>query len=248
MHWRACCLIVCFLYLPTHRPVFAQSSDTTTTNGDADVSDRPLELQSPAAASITPAQTSSNTTDSNTVSHVSSTADKKATTTHIPPSPHHPVHSPTVTRRPVPTPTHTETFTPASPTPIHSSPVPRRRHRQAPAAIAFEVIGGLFGMVLVLLVMRFVYSWRKTPSRDRVAAFVNRHRLEREMAEASRVEPRRPVWRPPPPPYMPPPPRYEAVHGSPPPSPPMQPVFIGAEASSSHNDVRTHGHAGSQET
>lgn len=69
---------------------------------------------------------------------------------------------------------------------------------------------------------RCFYSYRKAPERDRIAALLNRHRLEREMEEMERdrvdrfrqmMESTSYQWRPPPPPYQQAP-AYEAVVGS----------------------------------
>ncbi|KAL0949274.1 hypothetical protein HGRIS_009351 [Hohenbuehelia grisea] len=86
----------------------------------------------------------------------------------------------------------------------------RRHPQQNPVAIVFEVIGALAGVALVLSIIRCIYSYRRTPNRDRIAALVERHRLQREMEELER-NPR--ILRPPsfvepPPPYLPRPPSY----------------------------------------
>ncbi|KDQ64373.1 hypothetical protein JAAARDRAFT_224003 [Jaapia argillacea MUCL 33604] len=73
---------------------------------------------------------------------------------------------------------------PSNPT---SNPHPpfQRGNRQSPGAIFGEVVGGLAGVILVLSVVRCIFSWRRTPARDRIAARISRHHLDREMAEAA---------------------------------------------------------------
>ncbi|EJF62400.1 hypothetical protein DICSQDRAFT_135993 [Dichomitus squalens LYAD-421 SS1] len=82
-------------------------------------------------------------------------------------------------------------------------------HGQSAVAIAFEVIAGVVGLVVVLALARFLYAYKRTPPLDRVSVYVNRHNLEREMEEMERdrmatfaraLESFR--WRPPPPPYQ----------------------------------------------
>lgn len=98
-------------------------------------------------------------------------------------------------------------------------PPPPTSKGQPPIAIAFEVIGGVVALIVLVGLARCYIVWRRTPPRDRIAALMSRHRLEREMEEMERermerlsqaLEARR--WRPPPPPYQPPPPDYEAVN------------------------------------
>lgn len=70
----------------------------------------------------------------------------------------------------------------------------------------FEVIAGVAGLLILLALLRCAYSWRKTPSHDRVAAFVNRHELQREMEQLEREDLQRrlpnALFIPPPPPYQ----------------------------------------------
>ncbi|KAI0832618.1 hypothetical protein BC628DRAFT_1414897 [Trametes gibbosa] len=160
-----------------------------------------------------------------------STAESPSTTPKhsiiIPPTAHrthpHPSWSPTpgapfTHRLPPPNPT--------SPTgPPHPPPPPRppppSRSGQPPVAIAFEVLGGIILLLVLVGIARCYIVWRRTPPRDRIAALMNRHRLEREMEEMERermerlsraLEARR--WHPPPPPYQPAP-EYDAVVQSP---------------------------------
>ena len=121
---------------------------------------------------------------------------------------------------PIPhTPSTSLPFTPHRQPPATSHPDPpsvaphtsRVASHQPVVAIVFEVIAGLVALFILLSLARCLYSWRKTPSRDRIAVLVNRHQLEREMAELEReqLERRRRQWRqqhsilvPPPPPYQ----------------------------------------------
>ena len=105
---------------------------------------------------------------------------------------------------------------PTSTTP--SSSTQHSHHRIRTMTILGIVFGGLAGFVLVLSVARCWWSWRKTPSRDRIASLMHRYNLEREMEQAT-VEPLRArVRRPPPPPYRHPPPGYDSVMPSSPPA------------------------------
>ncbi|KAI0375851.1 hypothetical protein BV20DRAFT_19295 [Pilatotrama ljubarskyi] len=105
---------------------------------------------------------------------------------------------------------------PAPTSPPHSAPA-QSQSGQPPIAIAFEVLGGVIALGILVGLARCYIVWRRTPPRDRIAALVHRHQLEREMEEQEReriarlsraLEARR--WRPPPPPYQPAP-DYEAV-------------------------------------
>lgn len=96
----------------------------------------------------------------------------------------------------------------------NSQPV---HHGQSPVAIVFEVLGAALALFLLFALARCFYSYRRTPPRDRIGAFMSRHQLEREIEEMERdrlqrfaqvVEHYR--WHPPPPPYQPAP-AYEEV-------------------------------------
>ncbi|CDO73743.1 hypothetical protein BN946_scf185015.g71 [Trametes cinnabarina] len=135
----------------------------------------------------------------------------------IPPTAHHSHPHPSFTTSPGHPITHH--FPPPSPPPTvapPSRPVPADKG-QPPIAIAFEVLGGVIALLVLLGLLRCFIVWRRTPPRDRIAALVSRHQLEREMEEQERerierlsraLEARR--WRPPPPPYQPAP-QYEEV-------------------------------------
>ncbi|KAI0335659.1 hypothetical protein GY45DRAFT_1240269 [Cubamyces sp. BRFM 1775] len=80
---------------------------------------------------------------------------------------------------------------------------------QPPAAIAFEILGGIIALLVVVGLARCYISYLRAPRRDRIASVVDRHQLEREMAERQHeeleglrrvLEARR--WHPPPPPYQ----------------------------------------------
>ncbi|KAI9000831.1 hypothetical protein BD414DRAFT_532652 [Trametes punicea] len=107
---------------------------------------------------------------------------------------------------------------PSPPNFIPPASSPSRDKGQPPVAIAFEVLAGVIALLILLGIARCYIVWRRTPARDRVAAFVDRHQLEREMEEMERerlarlsraLEARR--WRPPPPPYQPAPAYDEVV-------------------------------------
>jgi len=88
---------------------------------------------------------------------------------------------------------------------ITSAPPPHPSHHQPPVAIAFEVIGGLALLSLILCCSRCVYKYKRMPERDRISAVVDRHRLERELEEMEEAQPyrrRTSLTRPPPPAYQ----------------------------------------------
>ncbi|KAJ6628917.1 hypothetical protein B0H10DRAFT_104509 [Mycena sp. CBHHK59/15] len=79
-------------------------------------------------------------------------------------------------------------------------------HRQTTAAIVLEILGALAGCLLLISFMRCVYSYNRTPNRDRITAVLHRHQLQREMEELERNPPdRRGSLVEPPPPYLAPP-------------------------------------------
>ena len=97
----------------------------------------------------------------------------------------------------------------------------------SPVAFAFAVLAGVAGVFIVLALVRCGWSWRRTPARDRIETVVDRHTLEREMAEierrdlARRVRVARRLTPPPPPPYQHAPDYDAAVEGPPPPPAPV---------------------------
>jgi len=175
-----------------------------------------------APPSITPAilaKTSASLasdTDPDSTSHTTSRG------THVPHIPSH-ISSFTFSHRPW-------TQPPATPTTSSPPQSSQTHHPIETMAIVGIIFGAIAGLVLVLSVARCWWSWRKTPSRDRIAALMHRYNLEREMEEAV-VEPLRArVRRPPPPPYRPPPPGYEHIMpSSPPPAHLERPTSVPVE-------------------
>lgn len=80
------------------------------------------------------------------------------------------------------------------------------------AGIVFGVLGGIAGFFALFALGRCLYSWRRTPGRDRIRATMERHYLEQEMQEREREDIERRVLAavpfrrrslpPPPPPYQ----------------------------------------------
>lgn len=100
--------------------------------------------------------------------------------------------------------------------PFSTSPQPpsSQSHHQPPVAIAFEVIGGLLLLTLLLCCGRCMYKYRRVPARDRISLVLDRHRLERELEEMEEAHPyrrRTSLARPPPPAYQHAPAYDEAV-------------------------------------
>lgn len=116
-----------------------------------------------------------------------------------------------ITPHPTPTRAHTITIIP-------TSTEPRQRHdghqsSQKPINIFFEVLGGVVGLAILISCIRCCYSYNRTPKRDRIAAVLQRHQLERELEELERnpFTLRRSPSNDPVPPYFPPPPTYEVI-------------------------------------
>ncbi|KAI0082350.1 hypothetical protein K474DRAFT_500607 [Panus rudis PR-1116 ss-1] len=141
------------------------------------------------------------------------------TRTHTHATSFHPVHNRTLSfplthHRPAPT------FRPTADPPANTDSQPRS-HRQSTVAIVFETFAGIIGLIFFILFMRCIYRWKTAPPRDRIAALLSRHQLEREMEELEREQIARrarrgSIIRPPPPPYQHAP-AYETVIQSPPP-------------------------------
>jgi len=108
----------------------------------------------------------------------------------------------------------THTFSPSSGTGAPSpDDRPQHKHahdRQKPVIIFLEVLGGTFAFLLLIGILRCIISYRNTPNRDRIAAYIHRHQLQREMEEMEQAPPRHrsSLAEPPPPPYIPRPPAY----------------------------------------
>ncbi|PPQ65569.1 hypothetical protein CVT26_000518 [Gymnopilus dilepis] len=165
-----------------------------------------------AVPALAAARTSSAPSLSNAVPH-NTPAPKKAST--HPPITH--PHLPTTTHRSVQIISRPTLPTNAVvPIPVHTHrppppPLPPPQSNQKPISIAFEVLGGLFGSLILVGLVRCCYNYRKTPSRDRIADILQRHNLQRELEELERNPAvlRRPSLREPAPPYFPRPPSYE---------------------------------------
>lgn len=89
-------------------------------------------------------------------------------------------------------------------------------HGQPVVAIVFECFAGVLGLFLLAGLTRCAYKYKRAPARDRIAALISRHQLEREMAQIERSDlqrrtrPRASMAGPPPPPYQPAP-TYDSV-------------------------------------
>jgi hypothetical protein len=102
------------------------------------------------------------------------------------------------------------------PPPAPSDVLDQHQHHQpvqSPIAIFFEVLGGLVGLALLVSCTHCFYHYNRTPKRDRISAVLERHHLERELAELDRnpLALRRSPTSDPLPLYLPPPPTYEAA-------------------------------------
>jgi len=100
----------------------------------------------------------------------------------------------------------------------HPQPTPTDVAESQPFALnSLSILGISIGsvafLVLLLTLIRCCASWRRTPSRDRIAAMLNRFNLQREMEERDWEEHGRRLlgsrFFVPPPPYVPPPPVYK---------------------------------------
>jgi hypothetical protein len=95
-------------------------------------------------------------------------------------------------------------------------PTNRFQANQKPINIAFEALGGILVVGMLLGFLRCCYNYKKTPRRDRIADVLRRHHLQRELEELERnpVSLRRPFLREPAPPYFPRPPSYEQINST----------------------------------
>ncbi|KAJ7368615.1 hypothetical protein DFH08DRAFT_947511 [Mycena albidolilacea] len=170
-----------------------------------------------AAASTSASETSdgANTAHADSVTPSSASNSRQSTsqtptTTHKPTaatSKHH-VATKTVQATGGQIPVHSTTHI-VVPGPAPSHFHPKSQHHQSEATLVFEILGALAGVVFILSVIRCIYSYNRTPSRDRITAILHRHQLQREMEELERHPPdRRHSLVEPPPPYVAPPPSY----------------------------------------
>ncbi|OCH94334.1 hypothetical protein OBBRIDRAFT_165896 [Obba rivulosa] len=189
-----------------HVSVAAAGADLTTPGND-DATQTALPVR-PTSSAPTPASTPVSIDSTNTplLVSISHSHGPRPTvspgTASVPFAPHHdPPNSPPPTA--------------TSPTVIGASS--SHSHHQPAVAIVFEVLAGVVGLIVVLVLGRCCYSWQKTPRQDRIAALMNRHALDREMAELERarlqerLRVRQAERVPPPPPYIPDPPAYDAI-------------------------------------
>jgi hypothetical protein len=98
------------------------------------------------------------------------------------------------------------TFTPLSTQRPFPSP---RQDKLSPALVFFEVLGALFFLGFAVGITRCLYSYKKTPNRDRIAGLLNRHWWHTQMEELAIQQasmPTRYSLPPPPPPDWSPPP------------------------------------------
>ena len=141
-------------------------------------------------------QQGSSTSDS----HVRPLSARTSFASTITPAPQ--IYSTEITRppqHPHPPSTQTQGGTTATNTNSHS-----HGSSQSIAAILFETLGGLLGLCFVLGFGRCAYKYHRTPPRDRISALLDRHQLERELAELEAQEAmddRRSSIVAPPPPY-----------------------------------------------
>ena len=193
--------LILIQYITRYRYVAAQTSTTanTTTAGTTRGTSTSRVGTSTSTSTRTPL-------DAGNGANSTSTATKSGITVHSTP--------PSRTR------TSTETGTrppgrPHGPHPDRPPPPPpptdppRRNGGQGPVQILFEVIGGLAGVLVIFGCGRCVYKYNRTPRQDRIAAVVDRHMLERELADLEEARNREACARrrsslvgPPPPPYQ----------------------------------------------
>lgn len=109
-------------------------------------------------------------------------------------------------------------------------------HRSSPPSIAiiFGVLAGTIAFGVIVSLTRCFYMYKKTPKRDRIAEVLNRHHLQRELAqlEGNSIIIRRPSLREPAPPYFPRPPSYDAALTAPVSPPPQQAEYEELDTSS----------------
>lgn len=80
------------------------------------------------------------------------------------------------------------------PIPPHPNPPDMGHHpsskntKISPVAIAFEILGGIIGLFILYTAGRCFWSWKRTPSHDRIEEVLNRHYVQREMEERERED------------------------------------------------------------
>lgn len=193
--------------------VFAQDSTTANSSNSAHTSASTSTIET---GSSTPPKQS---TSPSSLSHFTATPKNTKTRTH---SLHilstaDATHIASQDRPPAATP---PPFTHHQP---QTTPLPSH-HTQSPVVIAIEVLAGLAVLTIAFFLARCYISYRRTPSRDRVASLIHRHQLQREMEEMERnpADYRRSYGEPPPPPYFPRPPSYDV----PTPSTPQRATYV----------------------
>lgn len=215
------------------RCVAAQDSSSR-----ADVSSNRSSSSQSAARSLSPAASTS-TSRSRTTSRSQSASRTRhphsGTPSLFSPSV---LHHPSATASPAAAAT-TRTRHPQGEGPVPNTERPRPHHRKGSergriVAIVFGVLGGLVGVFLLYTLARCLFSWRRTPERDRIQTLLDRHYLGQEMEQREReametrllrsaMMGRSSMTSPPPPPYQPAP-AYDAVVGvAPTPHPPPNP-------------------------
>jgi len=184
----------------------AAGVDATMGKDDATQTALPNRRPTESSSSSAPRSTSTNTPLLVSLPNTHSARPTAAPAPGIAPMPLPPHHNPPPNPAPPPQPPPTTSGASSSP---HS-------HHQPAVAIVFEALAGVVGLIVVLVLGKCCYSWRKTPRQDRIAALMNRHALDREMAELERAQLQqrlraRQVERVPPPPYIPAPPAYDDI-------------------------------------
>ncbi|KAJ7180393.1 hypothetical protein C8R43DRAFT_972893 [Mycena crocata] len=183
-------ILFCLLFLP-----FLHAAPAPSGSADGSVfsaSSTPDESTSGSGSRTVAPSRNQSTTRANSHKPTVGTTKKHVVTTTRPAG--------QITYRPVPT---THTVTPPAPSNFH----PRPPHHQSIASLVLIILGALAGIIFFLSVVRCIYSYNRTPQRDRISSILHRHQLQREMEELERNPPdlRRGSLVDPPPPYLAPP-------------------------------------------
>ncbi|KAJ7584371.1 hypothetical protein C8J56DRAFT_150856 [Mycena floridula] len=160
------------------------------------------------AATVTSLFPSSSAFDSSSTLSTATTATKRLSTVHRPVFTKPPASPHIIHNNPPPS-THSFSRPAASGAPA-GFPQHHHRERQKPLVTILEIIGGAIAFLLLIGLVRCIISYKKTPNRDRIAAIMHRHQLQRELEELAQAQPlhRSSLVEPPPPPYLPRPPSY----------------------------------------